>query len=96
MTQPPEITDDCVDELMSVLCRDPRKIEGLPVEGDTMLTRPTSGQEQIEGWVMGARRLCSLDGCGGVRIYVRWPGCRITQPCSRGIIQIAEGVWQIE
>jgi len=94
--QLPEIPDDCVDELMNVLCRDPYHAQGLPIAGDTMLTRPIEGEQQTEGWVMGARRPCALDGCGGVRIYVRWPGGQITQPCSQGITQIAQGVWQIE
>lgn len=37
------------------------------------------------GKCTGATRACSMDGCSGIRISVKWPDGRITRPCSKGM-----------
>jgi len=46
------------------------------------------------GELTGAERLCGLEGCGGVRLVVRWPGGKITWPCVKGMKLTPKG-WQI-
>jgi hypothetical protein len=43
----------------------------------------------------GGTRRCPLEGCTGLRIYVRWPDGRITYPCTKGLIERSDGTWQI-
>ncbi len=37
------------------------------------------------GTVTRSFRRCQLDGCGGLRIRVRWSDGRVTWPCSAGM-----------
>ena len=43
----------------------------------------------------GGTRLCPLAGCNGLRIFVRWPDGRLTEPCTKGLIQRPDGQHQI-
>ena len=37
---------------------------------------------------------CSMHGCGGLRVTVRWPDKTITYPCSKGMVYDGSS-WQI-
>ena len=44
----------------------------------------------------GATRHCRLEGCNGLRIYVRWKDGKTTYPCSKGLVATKKpGVWRI-
>lgn len=43
----------------------------------------------------GATRVCSMEGCTGERIVVRWPDGKITYPCSKGMFERRDGAMQI-
>lgn len=47
------------------------------------------------GEATGGTRFCRLEGCTGRRIYLRWPDKKITYPCSEGIVERADGNFQI-
>lgn len=38
-----------------------------------------------EGTTTGGTRPCTMEGCTGIRIAVRWPDGKITYPCSKGL-----------
>lgn len=46
------------------------------------------GARKAEGRTTGAARRCTMHGCWGIRIYVRWPGGRTTYPCSKGMSRL--------
>jgi hypothetical protein len=49
-----------------------------------------------KGRVIDGEKACTLDGCPGVRIAVRWfDTLRITWPCSCGMMLRPDGQWQI-
>lgn len=58
---------------------------------ETVLSR--DGKER--GTVTGRTRPCSLEGCRGVQVMVKWPDGKVTWPCSAGMKAVAPGVWQI-
>jgi hypothetical protein len=37
------------------------------------------------GRTTGSRRMCSLEGCKGDRLGVRWDNSRVSFPCSDGM-----------
>ena len=39
----------------------------------------------VAGAATGSIRRCALEGCMGIRVYVRWPGGELTMPCSKGL-----------
>lgn len=47
------------------------------------------------GTATGGERKCQLDGCPSQRVGVRWPNGKMTWPCIRGLLQRADGAWQI-
>lgn len=46
------------------------------------------------GRTTGGQRRCGLAGCNGVRIGVRWDDGTMSWPCSKGLVEIANG-WRI-
>lgn len=44
------------------------------------------------GRVVGSRR-CTLEGCTGKRLGVRWPDGRLTWPCTKGMERLPSGDW---
>jgi hypothetical protein len=38
---------------------------------------------------------CTLDGCGGTRLHVKWPDGRRTYPCAKGCDALEDGSLQI-
>lgn len=47
------------------------------------------------GTPTGSVHRCSMAGCNGLRIAVRWPDGRCTFPCTRGLLPLGAGVWRI-
>jgi hypothetical protein len=43
----------------------------------------------------GGSRLCSMHGCTGMRIAVRWPDGKLTYPCTKGLVPSNDGSMQI-
>lgn len=46
------------------------------------------------GVATGTVTRCSMAGCTGIRIWVRWPDGRLTKPCSKGLLTHGGG-WRI-
>jgi hypothetical protein len=38
-----------------------------------------------KGKATGGTRQCQLEGCGSIRVGVRWPDGKLTWPCFRGM-----------
>ena len=51
-----------------------------------------SRDTKLRGKSTGAFRRCTLEGCGGERVYVRWPDGRLTCPCSKGLGPFRDGL----
>lgn len=58
----------------------------------TMLSR--DGKQKGTVLNLHSRR-CTMEGCGGWRIHVRWPDGKNTYPCSRGCKAIDKDTLQI-
>jgi hypothetical protein len=43
----------------------------------------------------GGYRHCQLEGCSGIRIGIRWPDGQVTWPCTKGLIFLGNGEWQM-
>lgn len=51
---------------------------------------------EAKGTTTGAHYRCSMEGCTGHRVVVRWPDKRTTRPCSKGMLFNDEAkTWQI-
>lgn len=48
------------------------------------------------GTVVGRGSVCSMDGCGGWRVSVRWPDGTRTRPCTRAMARVSNGLWRIQ
>jgi hypothetical protein len=59
-------------------------------EGMKVLSRG----EAMTGEATGHTRPCTLHGCRGARLQVRWPDQRITYPCTKGMERVPDG-WKI-
>jgi len=51
--------------------------------GEVVLSR----DGRARGRTTGSLRSCTLEGCRGLRIGVRWPDGRLTWPCSEGMVR---------
>lgn len=49
-----------------------------------------------EGRVISAGHRCTLAGCTGQRVHVRWPDGKLTKPCSKGLHFESETVARIK
>jgi hypothetical protein len=49
---------------------------------------------KLEGTTSGSYHRCTLSGCNGVRISVKWSDGKHTFPCSRGM-EHGNGLWKI-
>lgn len=64
--------------------------------GNVNYMLPKSGDESQKGVILNLHsRPCSLEGCTGVRMYVKWPDGKHTYPCSKGCTQLAGHLWKI-
>jgi hypothetical protein len=50
---------------------------------------------ELRGMASGSEHRCQLEGCGGVRVSVRWEDGRRTFPCSKGLTTRDDGALQI-
>lgn len=51
---------------------------------------------QMVGQILNMHsRPCTMEGCTGVRIHVKWPDGKSTYPCSKGCREISPGLLQI-
>jgi len=48
-----------------------------------------------KGHTVSAGRPCSLEGCRGWRLSVRWSKTSLTYPCTKGMQENADGSWTI-
>ena len=46
------------------------------------------------GTLTGGRMPCRMEGCGGMKLGVRWPEGKLTYPCNRGM-DFVKGSWRI-
>ncbi|HRZ18684.1 MAG TPA: hypothetical protein P5136_01390 [Methanofastidiosum sp.] len=49
---------------------------------------------KIKGKTTGGTRPCTLEGCRGKKIGVRWEDGKLTWPCTAGLMKTKEG-WKI-
>jgi hypothetical protein len=47
------------------------------------------------GEATGVNKRCSMDGCTGVRVGVRWNDKKLSWPCSKGLVERPDGASQI-
>jgi hypothetical protein len=59
-------------------------------KGTSVLSR--DGKEK--GLATGGLRVCQMEGCGKLRMGVRWPDGRLTWPCMGGMT-LQKGKWRI-
>lgn len=50
---------------------------------------------KLRGVTTGGERYCTLEGCPGRRIAVRWPDGHLTWPCTKGMNRLADGCYLI-
>jgi hypothetical protein len=67
---------------------------------DLMIQRGTPvwgrGRKQ-QGHTTGGAKRCALEGCTRARVGVRWPGGKLTWPCTKGMLwDEQEKTWEIE
>lgn len=46
------------------------------------------------GTTTGGKHRCTMEGCNGLRIAVRWDRRKHTFPCSKGLVPYKDG-WRI-
>ena len=56
-------------------------------EGAKVYDRPGT----TAGTHTGSTRRCSMHGCTGIRVRVKWPDGHSTWPCSKGILPYKDG-----
>lgn len=65
-----------------------------PVAGRTVFAQDSRGG-RLQGRLTGGARVCPLEGCTGVRLGVRWPDGSLTWPCTKGMLRLANGDWEL-
>lgn len=65
------------------------------IVGATFPTTVLSRDGHTEGKPTGGTRSCTLEGCRGNRIGVRWPDGKLTWPCSKGMSNNGS-TWKID
>lgn len=46
---------------------------------------------RLRGHTTGHTKPCTLEGCRGERVRVKWPDGKITWPCSKGMERLPSG-----
>jgi len=54
-----------------------------------------SRDNKMKGVVTSTSRRCSMEGCNGIRVGVRWPDGKHTFPCTKGMVQVSPDTWRI-
>jgi hypothetical protein len=60
-----------------------------------VIARRESGKGIVRGVLTGSERSCSMEGCTGRRLGVRWPDGKLTWPCTKGMLFEPRKGWQI-
>lgn len=47
-----------------------------------------------KGKLTGGERYCSMEGCRGMQLGVRWDDGKLTFPCTKGMI-FKDGAWRL-
>jgi len=55
----------------------------------------TLKERLLWGVTTGGERPCTMEGCPGKRIAVRWPDGRLTWPCTKGMNRLENGSYLI-
>jgi hypothetical protein len=58
-------------------------------------TRVYTRDGRLAGSMTGSTHHCTMAGCTGLRISVRWPDGTHTFPCSKGLVPYKDG-WRID
>lgn len=61
-------------------------------KGSEIYGRKGTKYENVAGVVVGGYTRCSLEGCRGSRVWVRWPGGHLTKPCTKGLEEVGRKV----
>lgn len=80
-----------LDELMADLRGDRYRDEYV---GKKLYGRPGTEFENVAGVITNISA-CTLGGCGGNRLHVKWPDGKRTYPCAKGCFQRDDGDHQI-
>ena len=54
-------------------------------KGQDVFAKTQMGKPLDHGLTTGRSHTCSMDGCNGVRISVKWDDGKHTFPCSKGM-----------
>jgi hypothetical protein len=80
----PKIVEGCVQEEMQ-----------FPTTNIYAKDTPVlSSDRKIKGKLTGGSRHCSMCGCSGKALAVRWENGKLTYPCTKGMI-FENGTWRI-
>lgn len=63
--------------------------------GKKVFGRKGTAFEKVSGTITGVS-LCSLGGCSGTRLHVKWPDGKRTYPCAKGCKVRKNGDMEIE
>ena len=62
---------------------------------ETVYSRPDPDEVGETGNTTGGTRTCTIEGCRGVRVGVRWGDGKLTWPCTEGMHKV-DGAWYID
>lgn len=54
-----------------------------------------SADGKKKGRLTGKERFCCLEGCEGIWLRVKWPGGKVTWPCTKAMFVTKDKQWQI-
>lgn len=63
------------------------------MEKNYILSRDGKKKGEIKN--LSSRR-CTMEGCTGVRMHVKWTDGKSTYPCTKGCIQLGPHLWKID
>jgi len=55
-------------------------------KGDKVYGSMGSKFAKVAATVTGTYTRCQMDGCLGLRVWIKWPDGHVTKPCSKGIV----------
>jgi len=76
-------------------CKSTRNQGGSMIQPGDKNVKVISRTGNHTGHTTGATRICTLEGCRGRRIVVKWDNGKVTYPCTKGMSE-QNGAWKIE
>lgn len=67
----------------------------LPQKGTKVWAWNPDGSLTLFGIATGSFHRCTMACCSGLRISVKWPDGKHTQPCTDGMEILEDGSWRI-